>query len=383
MFCTYVTIIFSISERNLPLIPFSHRKGVFTLKEKSAKPPKSVIILSVILAGLVITLAGLWLPRLLPPNSFECTNYAMGAYVQQTVYGSHAEEAASDAIREIMELENLISWRIADSDIQKLNDHAGVDWLTIDDVTFSILEQCLDVAEKSDGAFDPTILPLSALWDFGGDNQHLPDAEQIESSLQYVNYQNLRLDVEEGSASLKYHYMGIDLGAVGKGAACTAAVQAYKDAGADAGIIAVGGSVGVFGTKPDGHLWNIAVRDPESGDDKTQALGSLDLDSGFVSTSGSYERNFVENGVEYHHLLNPKTGYPADTGLVSVTVVHSDGTLSDALSTACFVLGVEKGTALLALYGAEGIFIDKDHGITVTDGLKDRFHLVSENYHLL
>lgn len=307
----------------------------------------------------------------------------MGSYVQQTVYGRQAQQAAADAVREISALENLISWRVEGSDVQKLNDHAGVDWLDIDERTFSILEQCLDVAEASNGAFDPTILPLSALWDFGGSNQHLPDADQIAESLQYVSYEDLRLDEEDCSASLKYHYMGIDLGSVGKGAACDAAIKAYQEAGAEAGIVAVGGSIGVFGAKRNGSPWNIAVRDPDSGGDKTQALGSLDLESGFVSTSGSYERYFVEDGVTYHHLLNPKTGYPAESGLISVTVVHEEsGAMSDALSTACFVLGLEDGLALLEHYGAEGIFVDANHQIFVTPGLESRFHLTASGYSL-
>src|SRR5699024_9207852 len=126
---------------------------------------------------------------------------------------------------------------------------------------------------------------------------------------------------------------------IGKGAACDAAVQMYQESGAEAGIVAVGGSIGLYGEKPDGSLWRLGVRDPNSGDDRAEAMGLLDLASGFVSTSGSYEKTFTENGKTYHHLLDPKTGYPAESGLVSVTVVAKSGALSDALATAVFVLG--------------------------------------------
>ena len=133
------------------------------------------------------------------------------------------------------------------------------------------------------------------------------------------------------------------------------------------------------GEKSSGKPWSVAVRDP-NGDG---SLGSVTLAEGFVSTSGSYEKYFEQDGVLYHHLLDPKTGYPAESGLVSVTVVAKSGVLSDALSTACFVLGREDGMKLLEEFDAEGIFIDSDNNITVTDGLKDRFTRTSRDYTLV
>ena len=350
--------------------------------ELNAKPSPKLLtaVLSVVLLCLISVLIYLWSVYGSRAHIFECTNYAMGTVIQQTVYGKNGEAAATAAAQRIGELEDLISWRREDSDIQKLNAHAGVDWLEIDEKTFSLLETCLEVAERSEGAFDPTILPISALWDFGGDNQHVPEPEKIEKFLPYVNYQNLRLNEEDVSASLKYHYMSVDLGAAGKGAACDEAIAAYQEAGADYGIIAVGGSVGLFGTKPGGDDWRIAVRAPVSGGDPSEAMGELSLTSGFVSTSGSYEKEFEENGVTYHHLLNPKTGYPENNGLVSVTVICEEGALSDILSTACFVLGEEKGRELLSSYDAEGIFIHSDGQVFVTEGLRDRFTITSADY---
>jgi thiamine biosynthesis lipoprotein len=157
-------------------------------------------------------------------------------------------------------------------------------------------------------------------------------------------------------------------------------VAAYKQAGADYGIVAVGGSVGVFGTKADRSAWHIAVRDPVSTEEKSASMGSIDLTSGFVSTSGPYEKNFTQNGVLYHHLLDPATGYPKNNGLISVTVVCDNGAMSDALSTACFVLGREKGMALLKNYGADGIFIDNTNKVYVTENLKKNFKIVEKSY---
>lgn len=347
-----------------------------------SKNKKLVIVLSAILAVIVLILIFLWAKFGQKAESYECTNSAMGTYVQQTVYGGKRKAAATAAANNIGALENLTSWQFDDSDVGKLNQAAGSTWTKIDPKTIAILNTCLDVAAKSGGAFDPTVLPLSSLWDFGGENQHVPATQEISSYLKYINYNDLRIDKKESSASLKMHYMAIDLSAVEKGAACDEAVSAYRIAGADCGIVAVGSSVGVFGTKADKSPWQIAVRDPNSSKDQSTAMGSINLASGFVSTSAINEQSFTENGVLYHHLLNPKSGYPVNNGLVSVTVTSDSGTLSDALSYACFVLGKEKGMQLLKQYNAGGIFIDKGNTVFITDNLKNKFKIAGEHYRL-
>lgn len=341
-----------------------------------------VAMLSAILAVIILVLVFIWIKFGQNAQRYECTNFAMGTYIQQTVYGSKRVQAATAAAKSIGDLENLISWRIGDSDIDRLNQASGSTWTKLNPKTIALLEKSLDVAKKSDGAFDPTILPISSMWDFGGDNQRVPSTDEIKKYLQYVNYNDLRVDKQNSSASLKMHYMAVDFGAIGKGAACDEAVEAYRSAGADSAIIAVGGSVGVYGTKADKSPWNIAVRDPRSSETQSASMGSVSLNTGFVSTSGSYEKVFTQNGVKYHHLLNPKTGYPENNNLVSVTVVCSNGALSDALSTACFILGQEKGMALLKQYNAGGIFIDNNNKVYLTDNLKTSFTISNKQYTL-
>lgn len=344
------------------------------------KHKKIVLMLSALLAAILICLAFLWIRFGQRTKSYECTNFAMDTYVQQTVYGKNGETAAAAAAKKIGELEDLISWRITDSDIDKLNQSSGSDWVSLDARTISVLQKSLDVAQKSGGAFDPTILPITSLWDFEGSNQHVPSKAEIDKYLKYVDYNQLRVNAKDSTASLKLHYTAVDLGAIGKGAACDEAVAAYRQAGADCGIIAVGGSVGVFGVKQDKSPWHVAVRDPRSSETQSASMGTIDLTSGFVSTSGTYEKFFTKDGITYHHLLNPKTGYPENNGLISVTVVCDNGALSDALSTACFVLGTEKGTALLQEYNAGGIFIDTNNQVFITNNLKNSFNIVEKQY---
>lgn len=346
------------------------------------KKKKMTVILAGVLAAALVIVVPVFIRHSRTQQSYESTGYAMGTYMLQTVYGKNGKNAADKASEKIHKLENTISWRISSSEIAKLNKAAGKGSVSIGSETFSILKTSLDVAVKSEGAFDPTILPASSLWGFGGDKQRLPSESEIEDAVKLVDYSRLKIDANGKSACLTSSGMGIDLGGIGKGAACDVAVEAYKSAGADCGIVAAGGSIGTYGEKADGSLWHIAVRDPASAEDESAAMGQIDIGSGFVSTSGSYEKFFVKNGKTYHHLLNPKTGYPENNGLVSVTVMAKSGALSDALSTACFILGREKGCELLQKYGAGGIFVNSKNKVFVTDNLKSKFKISKSSYKL-
>jgi len=349
------------------------KKSIKTLPERDAKR-LTILLMGVLLLILVILALFPLLDRVNPKH--EVATYSMDSYVQQTVYGKDRETAASDAASAVQLLENRISWRVEDSDIQKLNAHAGQDWIKLSAETMELLLLMQDVAEQSGGAFDVTIAPVSRLWDFDGARQEVPDADLLAEMTGNVGYPNLRLDPEQKTASLKYSSNAVDLGMVCKGAACDAAAEVYAAHRVSGAVIAVGSSVGLYGEKNSGQPWNIAVYDPAS----TEALGTLSLMSGFISTTDSGLNAFEENGIRYHAVLDPATGYPAESGLTSVTVVSTSGALSDALSAACFVLGPEDGLKLLETYGAEGLFVDTSGTVTLTDGLKSAFTLTGKTY---
>lgn len=345
-----------------------------------AKHEKIIVSLSGTLLLLLGATVFLWVRFGQRATHYTCTNYAMRSYIQQSVYGKNAKAAASNAADAIGALENLITLQSGDSDTAKLNAAAGTVWISIDSKTAKLLRTVLAVAGDSNGAYDPTILPVSALWDFGGDNQRVPSKSEIARYLQYVNYKDLRVSSSEDTASLRDHYEGVSLDAVCKGAACDEAVAAYRSSGADCGIISAGTSVGIYGQKADGSAWSIAVGSPSADSVGTSAFGELKLTSGFVSTVGTGNRSFLSDGILYHSLLNPKTGYPENNGLSSVTVLSSSGAISDALANACFMLGREKSLPLLKKYKAEAIFSDSGNHVTITDGLKQKFTLTNSNY---
>ncbi len=213
----------------------------------------------------------------------------------------------------------------------------------------SAIALCERLKQKTDGAFDVYIGSLTALWDFDTDTPTVPSEASITAALQGDSY--------------------YDFGSVGKGFACDKACEVLRSNNKN-GLVAVGGSLGAVGTKQDGSAFNIGVRDPYSAD-AVEYMAILQLEDAFVSTSGSYEKYFISDGVTYHHILDARTGFPVQNELISVTVVADSGLLTDALTTACFCVGEEKALALLREYGCEGIIVTKDH-ITVTEGLRDK-----------
>ena len=175
----------------------------------------------------------------------------------------------------------------------------------------------------------------------------------------------------------------VDLGAAGKGIGCQEAEEILKETDAAGAVAAIGGSILLYGEKPNGDMWKIGIANPrnETGD---SYLGTLTLEGTVtVSTSGDYEKFLIKNGKRYHHILDPHTGFPAESGLISVTVVSREGWLSDALSTACFVLGYEKSLDLLEQYGAQAVFVDENYRVCVTDGLADAFTITGAAYEMV
>ena len=352
------------------------------------------------------------------PQEYSKTDFVMSTVLSEKIYGT--KDVTQDIKEELDKLEkDQLSWREDHSVVSKINADAqkGIKTKLDSDMT-SWVEDSLELAKRSNGAFDPTIGRLTRLWNIEGDNPKVPSKQEIKNTLEDTGYTKIHLekvesqntantkknvdkDIKDNTAknkeisedtsqntntneSVSSIYIGdkctLDLGAVGKGIACDV-VQDYLKKQKEVGgaVIAVGGSILLYGSKADGSDWNVAVQNPRGQDG--EAMGVLSLSGTTnVSTSGDYEKYFMQDGKRYHHILDPSTGYPADSGLISVTIVSDSGLLSDGLSTACFVLGKEKGEKLLETYGAEGVFIDQNKKVTVTKGLKDKFTILNKEY---
>lgn len=291
--------------------------------------------------------------------------FTMGTVFEIRVFSDDANSIIQEAEQELYACDKLISWRRDGSLADQFNTKHEADMSEISQV----IETALKISRNSKGAFDLTVLPLSVLWDFDrmGDSDFdisemaVPDSSSIMEALKKVDYTQLHYDTENGMLTTENPDIHIELGAIGKGYAIDKAKTVLKASDAVGGLISAGSSICVYGTKNDGTDFRVALRDPRG--DENSALGILSLTDTTISTSGDYERYFEQEGVRYHHILDPRTGYPADSGLMQVTIICEDSVLGDALSTACFVLGLNEGIKLAGQYGVMAIFVDNDKNV--------------------
>lgn len=286
----------------------------------------------------------------------EKNSFAMGTIVSQKAYAPYGAKHIEKVNLLISAVEDTISRNIDSSAVSQLNSEGKTENAEV----AGILKRCEEISVLTDGAFDVTVGGVVDLWGFGEENEGIPEKTELEKAISEAGKDKLAIEGDKITLSSAAE---VDLGAVGKGIACDTAIAYYKAVSDCNGVIvSVGGSIGCFGQyNKQGDRWRIAIRHPRQ---ENSFLGVISLDEGFVSTSGDYEKYFMENDVRYHHILDARTGYPASSGLISVTVVCDSGFLSDALSTACFILGREKSISLLEKYDASAIFVDEEMEVT-------------------
>lgn len=321
---------------------------------------------------------------------YSSTSICMGTVLNITVYGGSGEQCIEDIKELLGSLENnIISWRSKDSEVWKLNNEyeVGVPYEVSHELA-GYVDMVKELYENGDGLLDATIRPLATLWGIEDGKSIVPEVRDIQSALENVNMGLVDITFEEdGSSAITINNpdMSIDLGSVGKGIGCDKVYAYLKKSDVTGACIAIGGSIVIYGNKPDNSSYRLGIRNPRS--ETENVMGVLELKAGdkgvFVSTSGDYEKYFEEGGKRYHHILNPVTGYPADEGLISATIVCDNGLISDGLSTLSVLLGREKAMAILESYEAEAIFIDENKNVYVTDGLKDCFILESDDYRVV
>ena len=306
------------------------------------------------------------------------TVYAMDTVMNLTVYGENAAAALESAEKELHTLDEAVLSRTAEgSELYALNTSNGetVEY-GADDILPALIETALTISDATDGAFDPTLAPVLDAWGFTKDEHRVPSADALKELLSHTGCGKVALEkTADGWTVTLLDGAQLDLGGIAKGYAADLLRAQLEKEGVTSATLDLGGDVFVMGRKTDGSDWRIAVKDPA---DTESYLGVVSAADKFIVTSGVYERYFEENGVRYHHILDPKTGCPAESGLVSVTVLCENGAWADALSTACFVLGPDGALALrddLADQGTnfELILATDDGRVLYTDGLADAF----------
>ena len=311
------------------------------------------------------------------PQSETRTVYAMDTVMNLTAYGGDAAAALESAEKELHTLDKAVLSRTAEgSELYALNAANGEPVrFGADDALGALIETALTISEATDGAFDPTLAPVLDAWGFTKDTRRVPSDDELAELLRHTGRDKVACArTADGWVVALSDGAQLDLGGIAKGYAADL-LRAQLEEGVASATLDLGGDVFVMGKKADGSDWRIAVKDPA---DTGSYLGILTASDAFIVTSGVYERYFEENGVRYHHIIDPKTGRPAESGLVSVTVVCENGSWADALSTACFVLGADGALALRDDLAARGtnfelILVTDDGRVLCTGGLADAF----------
>ena len=304
----------------------------------------------------------------------ESEIFALDTAITLKVYGSKRDEVLKKLEDKINELDDMLSTGKETSEVSRLNRGGEA---VLSPTMANLVKRSLDIYKKTDGLFDITIYPLMELWGFPTKNYKVPSEKEIEEKLKLVGSDKIDFNEETRKISFKNKGMEIDFGGIGKGYITDELVKILTDEKVESAIINLGGNVFGFRKKPDGSLWNIAIRDPNEPD---KYMAAIRLEDSAVITSGGYERYFEENGVIYHHILDPRTGKPSDSGLKSVSIISKDGTLADALSTSLFIMGEEKAVKYWKENGSnfDILLMTNDNRLLVSAGIKDK--VISDNY---
>lgn len=310
------------------------------------------------------------------PQKSEKADFAMGTVISAVCYGNdeNNEDIINSVIKKIKDTDLILSKNNENAELFKANHNNGV---SLSNELYNYIKKSYEIYSLSNGKVSVSSGALTETWGFDNDNFRVPSDTEISEKTNLCKDSDLIFDDANKTISMKKGQT-INLGSIGKGAACDEAVKEFKQISPNGSlIVSVGGSVGIVSEETR----SVGIRNPFGKED--EYFGILKMKSGFVSTSGDYEKTFQSDGKAYHHILDLTTGYPVSNELTSVTVFSNDGYVSDALSTMCFALGIEESCKFLSLYNSEAIFVKKDKTVIVTDGLKGMFEITNSDFKLV
>lgn len=294
--------------------------------------------------------------------------YAMDTVMTLEAYGQNADAALDAAVAEIERLDALWSIASSDGEIAQLNAEKQI---TASADTLALLTRAKEISAATDGLFSTTIAPLMEAWGFTSGDYRVPDEAELSALLAHVDDEEIA--ISDSTVTIPADAK-VDLGGIAKGFTSARVMEIFRENGVENGILSLGGNVQALGTKPDGSLWRVGLQDPA---DERALFATLELADKAVITSGAYERNFEQDGIVYHHIIDPRTGYPAESGLSSVTIVSDDGTLADGLSTALYIMGKEAAVEFWRSHrdDFDMVLLADDGAVTVSAGIADALTL--------
>jgi len=289
--------------------------------------------------------------------------FEMTVVAKDTIQGN---EYIDLAVAEVKRIENLISDWIPTTQISLVNKNAGIMPVKVDKEVYDLVERAIKVSQITSGAFDISYASMDKIWKFDGSMKAMPTVEAIKNSVSKIGYKNIILDPKEQTIFLKMQGMKLGLGGIGQGYIADKVKDMLKSKGCAAGIVNVSGDINAWGTQIDGKPWTVAIVNPMN---KNKVFATFPLENSAVETSGSYEKFVTFNGIRYAHIIDPRTGYPAQ-GIISVSVFAKQTEIADALATGIFVLGVEVGLDLVnQMKGIQCIIVDDKGKVHSSKGI--------------
>ena len=333
---------------------------------------KTIFVLTIV--AIALACYWLYLQFVAPPAPLKRTQFLMDTIVEVTAYGKAAENAEAAAFHELQRLHKVFDNFDPNSDVSRINANAGIEPVQVARDIIVCIKRSREFGTKLNGTFDVSIGPLIDLWGIGRKGQFVPTAREIEKLLPLVGEQRIVIDEKHSTVFLPVKGMRLDFGGVAKGYACDRMVDILKQHGVESALINAGGDVRVIGRKPDGQSWTIGVQDPRQTDGIIATLAMDKWDT--METSGDYQRYIEVQGKRYSHILDPRSGYQPHS-VAAVTIVGNSSFDDDILSTALFILGVDKGKELLEknFPGTAAICTTRDDKVVLTDGLVDVVHV--------
>lgn len=317
---------------------------------------------------------------------YEKSSIVMDTAVTLSAYGENSKEAVEESFKRLDEIDKMADANLDTSDVYKINSSSGKGYVKVHPEILKMVKTSIEYSKLSNGAFDITTGPIISLWGIGTDNERVPSDEEIKAKLPLVGYKKININENESSIMLKYEGMAIDLGGVAKGFASDEVLKIYKKYNVENGLINLGtSSIYALGKNKDNKEWSVGIKHPRS-DDSNGYLGVVRISNESLSTSGDYERYFIKDNKRYHHIMDTKTGYPVDNGVMSDTIVingdvDDNGMLADILTTTVFALGPEKGIELInSLPKVSGEITTSDFKIYTSQDFKDRITDLNKDF---
>nr|WP_241425592.1 FAD:protein FMN transferase [Clostridium saccharobutylicum] len=306
------------------------------------------------------------------------TNYVLGTMVNLRAYGANANNAIEKSIERLNNIDDKMSAFKENSEISKINSKAGISMETVSKDTYYVIKKAVKYSKILEGTFDPTIRPLVSLWNIGKGDEKIPGKYQIEERLKLVNYNDVILDDNNSSIMLKKIKQALDVGGIAKGFAADEVRDIFYKYKIKSALIDLGGNIFALGSKENGEPWRVGIQNPF--EPRGEHIGILNVKNKSVVTSGNYERYFIKDGKRFHHILDPRTGYPSQSKIISATIISDNSIDGDGLSTGVYILGVDKAIDIIErMNGIEAIFITEDKKIYTTSGVSDEIFTLTNN----